>query len=939
MRSLRGFDVKGLKSVRSVRARDAAMWKHFKIYVSVALVSVVTSAYGQMVPGALPSGTQATQQQDGGCQDSTSATCVPQSTYQNGPGSPYGGDSGIQSGYGTGGIPPSDNLNQQYGTGNQPLTQPTYQDETALPNQRTRNGYAWQPTQPEHLTEFQKFTAETTGQVLPIFGASLFRKVPSTFAPVDQIPVPADAVVGPGDMLRIRIWGQVNFSTDLRVDRSGEVYLPQVGPVHVAGLAYSDLDDHLRSAISHVYKNFQVSAELGQIRSIQVYIVGRARRPGTYTVSSLSTLIDALFAAGGPALDGSLRHILLKRNGKTVTDLDLYQLLVHGDKSGDVKLQPGDVIFIPAVGPQVAVLGSVKTPGIYEERETSDTVGQMIEDAAGITAAAGEKGWSVERIVNRQGRTVERIRLSTAGLSSTVGDGDILRVEPAVPSYHNVITLRGNTANPGRYAWHPGMRLSDLFPASAALLTRNYWWRWTQLGLPSPEFERVPSLAGIVQPDTPLALPLTAADRRHQQEDYEHYLQRLRALRAANTNTRVNGSSQFTAQNSAANQGNQGSSQQDLTAEQDAAGASGLAGGAGRFDSNENNNSDRPEPPSAVAAEENVRTENTENGQARTQVNLPAPEIDWSYAVIERMDPKTLKTTLVPFDLGKLVMEHDPTQNLELQPGDVVTVFSQADIHVPVEQQTRLVRLEGEFVHSGTYSVRPGETLRDLVARAGGLAPGAYLFGSEFTRVSVQAVQQKQLDVYVQQLQLQIERGVLSTASSAASSASDLASATATSSEARELIARLKQVRATGRIVLDLHAYSQGAASLPEIQLRDGDSFYVPSEPSSISVIGAVYDQGSFLYAKGDRVRDYVHLAGGPNRDADKKHPYVIRADGSVISRDQVGEKKFNAIIIQPGDTIVVSDKTFGPSSLREFLDFSQLFSQLAIGAAVARTL
>jgi protein involved in polysaccharide export with SLBB domain len=920
------------------------MLRYLALLVLIPFFVIASAARAQSDGGAYGAGAGSTQSGDDGCQDSQSSTCVPQSASPNGTdlsgtngyGPQYGGGSQVPSATGAYNPPPTANPGTQYGTGYQSLTQPNYNDQSALPNQRGTNRIYRQQSPPELLTEFQNFVGETTGQVLPVFGASLFRNVPTTFAPVDQIPVPADAVVGPGDLLRIRIWGQVNFSADLRVDRAGEIYLPQVGPVHVAGLQYSDLDSHLQTAIGHVYRNFQVSAELGQIRSIQIYVVGRARRPGTYTVSSLSTLIDALFASGGPALDGSLRHILLKRDGKTVTDLDLYQLLVHGDKSGDVKLQPGDVIFIPAVGPQIAVTGSVKNPAIYEEREPSDTVGDLIDDAAGVTAVAGKSGWSVERIINRQGRSVERLALNAASLATHVGDGDILRVEPAVPTYRNVITLRGNTANPGRYAWHAGMRLSDLIPSRAALLTRNYWWQWTRLGLPSPEFERVPSLEGMIQPDSAANLPLTREDRENQQEQYMQYLRRRRAESEAlnpqrttpsGANTRLDG---------------QGDAAEQAGAASESPGASALYGASedqDSYDPAEGRLNSGHASGSADSAEQSVRTENTANSQTRTDVSLPAPEIDWSYAVIERLDPNTLKTELIPFDLGKLVMDHDPTQNLELQPGDAVTVFSQADIHVPVEQQTRLVHLEGEFAHAGVYSVRPGETLRELVERAGGPAPGAYLFGSEFTRVSVQAVQQRRLDEYVQQLQLQIERGVLATSSSALSSTADLASASASAGEARELIARLRQIRATGRIVLHLHPFSEGAESLPPLQLQDGDSFYIPSVPSSVSVIGAVYDQNSFVYAKGDHVRDYVHLAGGANRNADKRHPFVIRADGSVISQDEVGQKKFEAVVIQPGDTIVVSEKTFGPSKLRAFLDFSQLFSQLAIGAAVLNNL
>ncbi len=815
--------------------------------------------------------------------------------------------------------------------GNQPLNEQTFRDENALPNQGRRAQTGFRAVPPEPLTEYQKFVAETTGQVLPIFGAGLFRQVPTTFSPVDQIPVPADAAAGPGDLLRIRIWGQVNFSADLRVDRSGEVYLPQVGPVHVAGVPYANLDTTLRAAISRVYRNFNVSAQLGQIRSIQIYVVGRARRPGTYTVSSLSTLVDALFASGGPALDGSLRHIQLKRSGRVVTDFDLYDLLVNGDKSKDVVLEPGDVIYIPASGPQIAMLGSVKTPAIYELRPP-ETVKDVLEQAAGATNVAGGGKLSLERLEDREGRVAREIGFTPQGLQTVLHDGDILQVRPAVPLYARTVTLRGNTANPGRYGFHPGMRLSELFPDRAALLTRNYWWQRTRAGLPAPEFEREPSLTQYRQPSDPQTLPITPEELERVRQNRQQVLQQQQYIQQQRAQQQVEQQVQQASQNGQAPAGSFDPS----------ATAPGVNGNnptaTDQYGEPRLQPFGRQPDRTAASAQRDAVTENTANAQGFTDVTLAAPEIDWRYAVIERLNPDTLQTTLVSFDLGKLVMDHDASQDLELQPSDVVTVFSQADIHVPVAQQTRLIRLEGEFVHSGIYSAKPGETLEQLVERAGGFSPGAYLFGSEFTRVSVRAVQQNRLDEYIQDLQFYIFRGVFESCSEGGSSANELASANIAASQARELVARLRQVRATGRIVLSLRAFDQTPQNLPPLDLEDGDSYYVPSVPSSVSVIGAVYNQNSFLFVRGGHVLDYVKLAGGANRNADRMHPFVIRADGSVISRDQVGEKKYAQVVIQPGDTIVVPEKTFGPSKLRNALNFTQLFSSLAVGGAVLGT-
>lgn len=847
----------------------------------------------------------------------------------------------------------------------QGLQPQTFTDNAGLGNQNQNRNLTNQiALPPEPLTEFQKFVASTTGQVLPIFGESLFRFVPSTFAPLDQVPVPPDYVIGPGDELRIRVWGQVNFNANVRVDRMGEIYLPQVGLVHVAGLPYQALDQHVRAAVSRIYRNFDLVADIGQIRAIQVYVVGQAHRPGTYTISSLSTLVDALFASGGPSVQGSMRHILLKRNNETVVDFDLYDLLVNGDKSKDAKLQSGDVIFIPAVGPVVAFTGSVRRPGIYELRGDS-TVDQVLKAAGGASAVASGARISIERIQDREDRAAMEVAFDATGLATPVHDGDILRILSIIPMYQKTVTLRGNTANPGHFAWHEGMHLSDVIPDRDSLLTRNYWWRRTQLGLPAPEFQPIPALAAPNQPSNPV-------DLRNQPRPFPRnfYLDcnsfnptnlnafgcipysNLNNLNTSSPNISNNGNynpnQALSGQNGNYNNydysNNSTSNPSPYVSDQDLfLGQQNVPQDQSQFGGQQSSQSpygsaNRQSNSTTLAGRETeVVTQNTAGATHRTTVTLPAPEIDWDYAVIERLDPNTLKTSLIPFDLGKLVMQHDPSQNLEVKPGDIISIFSQADIHVPIAQQTKFVKLEGEFVHSGIYSVQPGETLPQLVARAGGFTSDAYLYGSEFTRESTRVAQQRRIDEYIQTLQLEITRGSLAQQSSATSSAQDIAAASAATASERELIARLQQVRATGRMVLELKPDSAGIAALPDLQLEDGDEFVVPSVPANVNVVGSVYDQNSFIFRNGRKIGDYLHLAGGPNRDADKKYTFVIRADGSVISRTAssgVWGNTFDSLRMNPGDTIVVPEKTFRPSALRNFLEWSQLFSQLAFGAA-----
>jgi protein involved in polysaccharide export with SLBB domain len=766
----------------------------------------------------------------------------------------------------------------------------TYSDIEQLSRQAATQP---QPLPPEPLTEFQKFVASTTGLVLPVYGADLFRRSPSTFAPVDLAPVPADYVVGPGDELRIRIWGQVSLQSNVRVDRSGEIYLPQVGQVHVAGLAFSELDSHLRQAIGRVYHNFDLTVDVGQIRAIQVYISGEARRPGVYTVSSLSTLVDALFASGGPSVQGSMRTIELRRAGAVVTRFDLYDLLIRGDKTKDTQLLAGDVIYVPPVGPQAAIYGSVRTPAIFELRR-GETLAGALSDAGGTSSVAEEARVSIERIDEHHDRQAMEVAYDSTGLSTILADGDLIRVYSIVPKYQKTVTLRGNTANPGRFAWHEGMRISDLIPDKDSLLTRNYWWRRTQLGLPASEFEPTPGFADQRQPSDnhPIVIP--------------------RETQSSNQ---------------------LGADQEQTGSSQDQAAA--LLSGQSTSGQNPSLNAQQRVSSTPLAAQENANPSQTTVPALRIDVRLAAPEIDWDYAVIERVDPETLKTQLLPFDLGKLVLQHDASQDLELQAGDVVTIFSQADIRVPVAQQTKLVHLEGEFAHAGVYSVQPGETLRHLVERAGGLTSNAYLYGSEFTRVSTRVVQQARIDEYVQSMSLAIQRSVLGLAASPATQG--LAAGSTAQSGQQGLISSLRQIRATGRIVLSLQPSSSGVDSLPNLALEDGDRFVVPHIPATVNVVGAVYDQNSFLYAENSRVGTYLRQAGGMNRDADSKHEFIIRADGEVVSRETSNGpwgNEFNSLHMYPGDTIVIPEKTFKPSALYGIMNWSQLFSQFALGAA-----
>jgi protein involved in polysaccharide export with SLBB domain len=680
------------------------------------------------------------------------------------------------------------------------------------------------PAQP--ATEFQRFVEGTTGKMLPIFGESMFAAQPASFDPARNAPAPDQLIVGAGDELHIRIWGQVNFSANLHVNPEGEIYLPKVGAVHVAGMPFSAIEGHLRTALDRIYRNFEISVDLGAIHSIPIYVTGRARRPGEYSVSSLSTLVDAIFLSGGPSAGGSMRHFELKRGGKTVSDFDFYALLLNGNKSGDIDLQPGDVLYIPVAGPQVALLGSVRQAGIYEMRG-EETVAQLLEAAGGWTVVALTTRLSLERIEDHAQRRTLELAGDAQGLSTRLSDGDILRVDPITSNYRETVTLRGSLANPGHFRWHAGMRLSELIPDREALVTRGYWWHRTQLGLPAPELE-----------------PVSEQHTRTSAEGLE-------------------------------------------------------------------------EKPAAVLS--------------------PGAQTDWNYAVIERLDPATMTTSLLPFDLGRLVLEHDASQDRELKPGDVITIFSQEDVHPPADLQTKYVRIDGEVTHAGIYSVLPGETLRSLVARAGGLTSKAYLFGAEFTRVSTRALEQQRIDEFADKMQHQLERKSLSLAG--LTTAPGGIEQNPALSVDRALVASIRNLHASGRIVLDLSPQSRSLDELPDLALEDGDRLTIPTAPATVQVIGAVLNQNAFLYRKEARVDDYLHLAGGPSRDADRNREFVLRADGSVASQASnepiLASSSFDRARLYPGDTIVVPEKMLRTSAVNGIMAWTGILSQASLAAAV----
>ena len=709
---------------------------------------------------------------------------------------------------------------------------------------------------PARPSEFQKFVEQATGRLLPVFGSSFFADPGEGANALDNVPVSADYVVGPGDELVIRAWGSIDVDYRATVDRNGQVNLPKVGSFNVAGVKASDLERQLRAQIGRLYTNFTLNVTLGQLRGVRVFVVGPAQRPGVYTLPSQSTVLSAVLAAGGPAPSGSMRRLGLRRDGRLVSELDIYDFLLQGDKSKDMQLAAGDVVVFEPAGPRVAITGAIDTPAIFELRGAQQPLREVLRYAGGAAVLANPNSAQLERIDAAQrpaARFVEQFRLDAAGLQKPLRDGDVLTLLAISPQFANAVTLKGHVAQPLRYAYTPGMRIRDLIPDKEALI--------------SPDFYRRKNL--LVQ----------AID-----DD-----------------------------------------------ELDAAG------------------NPLPISPEGVRSTRRSASRDVDRAAATRAQKAPATlfdELNWDYAVIERLNEKDLTTQVIPFNLGRAVLQGDDTQNLELKPGDVVTVYSQKDVRVPVARQTRLVTLDGEVAAPGIYQLMPGETLKQLVARAGGFTPQAYVYGLEFTREETRQRQRENLTTAIARLQTVAATQTARDAANRRDDTSADRSAAVSNAATQAQLTRLQQLQPNGRIALELSPEDVTLAALPELPLEAGDRISVPPKPGFVTVAGAVVNSNAFLWKPGRTAGDYLRLAG-VDEAADPGNMFILRADGTVThSHDRRGVFGFRGVEaqpLQPGDAVIVPSQldfeTFGRSLVRNLKDWSQIFSQFGLGAAAIKTL
>ena len=771
--------------------------------------------------------------------------------------------------------------------------------------------------EPNRPNEFQKFVLEATGFRLPLFGQDFFDNVQFTqralglaannsnaagalgaqgaaaaplgqgdvggagFAPIDNAPVSAEYVLGPGDQVQVRAWGSVEMDVRGYIDRSGLLTLPRVGTVPLAGVKAAQAEGAIRAAISRYFKGFELSVTLAGLRPITVYVVGQARRPGSYAISGTSTLASGLFATGGPSASGSVRHVQLKRGGQLLREFDLYDFLSKGDGTGDVKLVDGDVIVIPPAKGYVALVGMVNNPAVYELARDGETLDQLLSVAGGLPVTANQSRVSLERLdpSKEQPRSVESFALSGEAKSIALRAGDILTVQAILPEIANAVTLRGHVAQPSRLPYKEGMRVRDLIPNRQSLINRE-----------------------SVRMQNESLFDRYQRERVHVERD------------------RV---------------------PQDLISERLAQGqgqGQGVYGVYGGQDVEPLTNQ-RSGPVSESYTDERAKI-------SPESVGRMFDEINWDYAVIERLNRKDLTSSLVPFNLARVLADEKDPDNVLLQPGDVVTIFSVEDVRVPIAKRRLMVRIEGEVNSPGYYQLKPGQSLLDLLQKAGGLTPDAYLFGSALYREDVRKAQTENLQKLIRRLEAEGNTKLMALSQSTGASLDALMTQNrilAAQQVQRQTLERLRTVKPEGRIALSLApSVNNYIDQIPQLKLQNGDRFVVPSRPDFVYVFGSVNTESALLYRAGMTVEDYLNQSGlGTGADTDAV--IVVRADGSVYTTNGSWFGSVSRKRLMPGDSIIVPDKVDLESGwstvVRNTKDVTQIIYQLGIGAAAFKAL
>lgn len=729
--------------------------------------------------------------------------------------------------------------------------------------------------------------AAPTTKNLEQFGYSLFSQRVSTFAPVTNVPVGNDYVIGPDDNLKVLLWGRFNKTLSLTVGRDGSLLVPEIGPLQVAGLTFEQAKKLIEERAGQI-TGVKVEVTMGKLRTIQVFVVGEVEQPGAYTVSALSRISNALGSAGGITKIGSLRRIELRRGNQIVKVIDLYQLLLSGNANDDDRLQASDVIFVPVIGPVAGVVGDVKRPAIYEiAGQGAESLGSFVKLAGGISAYGYRQRVQVERVQEHQKRValdVDFTELSSQGFK--VLDGDLVRVYPVLPEQRDVVAIKGNINRPGKFQYREGMKIADLVAQAEGVAPRTFFKYALVRRKEGPGKQ-----LNLVAVDLSAALSgASNANLTLQPEDeltiYSET--QMKQLPTVQVFGEVRNPGFYVL--------SQGMKVSDLVY---------LAGGL----------------------KDNAFMRQAE--LARTQV----------------VNGARTSHTFRDLNLGEALAGVE-TQNASLEANDQLFVRRATDWHLPW-----IVHVRGQVGRPGPYTVRNDERIATVIQRSGGLLGDAYLPATVLIRQSVKKLQQQRLDEARGRLRQAIARLQLMPESARGKSNKDQSGQETAMAMAmlEKLLSESESEQAQGRVVIHLRPLDELAKSPDNIVLVDQDVLTIPRRPAAVNVLGEVYSPNAIVWKPGLNTRDYLDLAGGPAEGADAEHIMVIKADGSVLTEDAINSRKEARMFpllpvvsgglmtaqLEPGDTVYVPQKLIYIDKMQVASTITQIFANTASTLAV----
>jgi protein involved in polysaccharide export with SLBB domain len=725
---------------------------------------------------------------------------------------------------------------------------------------------------------------------LRAFGYDLFDRAPSTFAPMTDVPVPSDYVMGPGDRLTVQLYGSQNRALQLLVNRDGTLNFPELGPISVVGKSFEVAREEIESRIAKQMIGTQASVSLAATRGIQVFVLGEAKNPGSYTVSGLSTVTSALYAAGGVAATGSLRDIQLKRQGAVVRRLDLYDLLLRGDTSNDTKILPGDVIFIPPLGPVASIDGEVRRPAIYELKGGVSVAG-LVGLAGGLMSEADGERLSVVRVGEDSRRVAINAALSDQNSASLkLRNGDLVTVARLRPTLDSGVVIEGHVFRPATVAWRDGLRLSEVI-RSVDELKPGADLGYVLIRRELPPDRRV----AVISADLAAALrqPGSAADVQL-------------AARDRITVFNIEGGRDAVLKPLIAELRRQ--SRVDQPTEVVSIGGQVKAPG------------EYPLEP-AMRVSDLLRAGGWLSDAA---FGLKAELTRFTSTAEER------ESSLLDIDLAA-VLRGEAAADITLQPFDALIIKE-----LPEWSKQEFITLRGEVRFPGRYPIRRGETLRSVIERAGGLSSIAFTRGAVFSRQELKQREAEQIAKLSERLKSDL--AALAVQSGQVKEGQDAAQGAMT---AQGLLSQLQSTTAIGRLVIDVDRLVAGRiGSSADIVLRDGDELFIPKIRQEVTIIGEVQNSISLLHRAGLKRDDYIDLSGGFTRRADQSRAYVVRADGSVVAGASGGWLRGGRNVdIQPGDTIVVPLDTERLPPLPLWQAVTTIVYNAAVALAAIRTL